>query len=192
MRLHSIFLHYLISTRPLGYFLVFIGMIFEGDIILFTSFFLTHQGFFDLGDMIITIIAGAFLGDMSWFWIGAKLKNTSSIISRWTEKLTKPLEKHLEDRPMHTIFISKFVYGIHHAVLIRAGMVKMSVKEFLKIDLPAVFLWVLVIGGFGFFSSASLAAIRHYIRFAEVSLLIGLIFFLFVWGILARKIKKLL
>ena len=46
--MHSPFLYYLTLYKPLSYLIVFLGMIFEGDIMLFATTFLAHEGVFNI------------------------------------------------------------------------------------------------------------------------------------------------
>lgn len=177
MHLHSFFLYYLTLWRPLGYTLTFIGLMFEGDVTLFTVSFLTREGFFDVGDILIVVLLSVFIGDIVWYWLGKNVIKKFPRIHHLVDRLARPFEKHLIDRPTKTLLLTKFTYGVHHAVLLRSGMLKMDFKQFLKSDILAILIWVAVIGGLGFFSSLSLEFLRKYLRFAEVSLLLALILF---------------
>lgn len=181
--------HYLLLWRPLGYILVFIGMIFEGDVFLFTAAFLTHQGFFDARVMFLASFSGVFFGDMFWYLIGVRFNGSSHFLNRWVHKLTKPFDKHLLENPLRAIFFSKFAYGIHHALLIRAGALGIKIRDFLKADIPATLIWMSIVGGLGYVSSASFGTMKHYLRFTEFVFFSALII-LFVLEYTARKISK--
>ena len=191
MHIQSLFLHYLLLARPVGYALVFLGMVFEGDVMLFTAFFLTREGFFDFGDMSFVVLVGVFLGDVIWYWLGSeKIIGTFPRVRSWVEQLTRPFDSHMRERPFHTMFISKFTYGVHHLILMRFNMIGVPFKTFLKSDMPAAAAWAIILGSIGYFSSASLSLIQHYLRFAEISLLLGLLLFLFVWHWVAHVSKE--
>lgn len=184
----DIVLHYLLFWRPLGYIFVFIGMVLEGDAVLFSAAFLTHQGFFDPGDMAFAVFGGVIIGDLLWYRLGASLA-VAGRISRWLERLTAPFDDHLRNRLVRTIFISKFAYGLHHPLLMRAGALALDFKSFFAGDLAAIFCWVLIVGGLGYISSASFALVRHYLRFTEIALLLGLVAFLAFWHFVAQRSK---
>ena len=97
MRLHSLFLFYLTLWRPLGYSLVALGVAFEGDGMLFTSAFLTAEGFFDVGDMMIIIFLSVILGDTIWFLIGRNYIRRFPRLVRLVNKFAKPFDRHLGD-----------------------------------------------------------------------------------------------
>lgn len=177
MHLQSLFLSYLTIWKPLGYILAFFGMVFEGDGSLFALAFLTAEGFFDVGDMLIVVFLSVVFGDTLWYWIGRKYIISFPRVVAWVNRFAKSFDRHLLERPTRTLLLTKFVYGAHHAVLIRAGMSKMDFRKFIKSDLVAVVVWIAVIGGLGYFSSVSLAYEKKYLRYAEMSLLVALILF---------------
>lgn len=166
--------HYLVLWRPLGYFFVFLGMVFEGDIFLFTAAFLTHQGFFDFGDILITILSGVALGDLLWYWLGVRFGHQDSFIGRLVFRIAGPLDDYLKNRLGRTILTSKFAYGLHHPILARAGALRINLPQFIKKDVLANALWIIVIGGLGYFSSFSFRLIKKYLRYTEFALLTAL------------------
>lgn len=177
MHLHSLFLSYLTVWKPLGYILAFFGMVFEGDGALFTLAFLTAEGFFDVCDMLIVVFLSVLFGDTLWYWIGRKYIASFPRIAGWVDRFAKSFDRHLLERPTRTLLLTKFVYGAHHAVLVRAGMSKMDFRKFIKSDLISIVVWIGVIGSLGYFSSVSLAYEKKYLRYAEISLLIALVLF---------------
>jgi len=177
MKLHSLFLFYLTASRPLGYTLIGLALIFEGDGALFTSAFLTAGGFFDIGDMIILVFFSVFFGDLMWYFIGRKYISRFPKIARAVDKFARPFDRRISDNPIRTLIITKFLYGAHHSVLIRMGMNKIDLKKFIKGEFIALPIWIFIVGGMGYFSEKTLLPARHYLKFAEISLLFGLLGF---------------
>lgn len=182
--------HFLSLWRPLGYVLLFIGMVFEGDIIFFTAAFLTHQGFFDLGNMLVIALSGAFIGDWLWYMLGLKLSRFSWV-RKLSERIASPFDTHIAERPFRTLFLSKFTYGIGHLLLTRAGLLGISPKKFLEADVLAVLSWAAVVGGLGYLGSASFVLIHRYLRILGFGILIAWILF-FIAGerILSYFLRK--
>lgn len=186
----SIFLYYLTIRRSVGYALVFLGMVFEGDGVLFAAAFLTHQGFFDLLDMFTVVFAGVIFGDFLWYWLGKKFYASSTIFASWAKRIATPFDVHIVDRPFHTIFISKFMYGFHHLILMRAGALGIGAKKLFKIDVFATILWMFIVGSLGFLSSISFFTIKHYLRSIEIFLLLGVVVLLSIQHFIAGRLKK--
>lgn len=186
---------YLSLWRPLGYLFIFLGMVFEGDLMLFTVYMLAFSGLLSLGMVTLTVFTGVFCGDVFWYWLGTKIYASNGSIGKiglWIMKIVKPFDNHLHKRPFKTIFLSKFVYGIHHAILIRAGSLNLPAKGFIKIDIISNLLWVATIATLAYFSRASVSLVAHYIKYAEASLLIGVIAIIFLWHLISMVIKRVL
>jgi membrane protein DedA with SNARE-associated domain len=188
--MHSMIFQYLQTHPTLGYIAIFFAMIIEGDLFLFTAFFLVHQGYFNFSTMLTTVFTGTMAGDLFWYWLGMKLNHTPSKLNNWVQRLTEPFAGHLIKRPFHTIFFSKFVYGVHHAILIRAGSMQIVLKEFLRDDFLSSIFWIAIVGSLGFISSLSFSFVRYSIKFVELSLLIGVLVFYVIWHIVALRAKK--
>lgn len=177
----SMVAHSLTWWAPVGYLIVFIGMIFEGDLLLFTAGFLTHREFFDPLLILLVIFGGVCLGDALWFWLGKNMGTRLPRLMKWVERATRPFDDHLVNRPRRTILLSKFTYGLNHAMIVRAGNLGTSWHEFLKDDIVASFLWIVIVGGAGFLSSASYGAFRQYLKSIELAFLLGILIFFAVW-----------
>lgn len=158
--------------------MIFAAMIFEGEIFLFAAAFLASQGFLNLELTFLAIFAGATAGDSFWYWLGHKINHTDTCVSRWLVSRTGQFDDHLMNNSLRTIFISKFVYGAHHLMMVRAGVIKLRFKEFFKDDFLANLAWVVIIGGLGCLSGASFRYIKHYLKFTEYALFLGLVAFL--------------
>ena len=189
--MHHALLYYLTLWRPLGYGIVFLGMIFEGDGILFAAAFLARERFFSLHTTIAVVLSGVLIGDIFWYYLGAAADHSFPAIKQWVTRIAAPLDGQLAERPFHCFLVSKFIF-IGHAVLARAGMIKMNMRTFFGSDLPATLLWMIAVGSLGYFSSASLALLRRYLRLAELSLLFSLVLFFLILSIVRQYSRKIL
>ncbi len=177
--------------HPLGYILVFIGLILEGDTVLFIAAFLAHQSFFGLGDLAVVAFASVLIGDALWYLVGYRTRDSQVWLFRWAHNIGRHFDKYLKRRPLHTIFISKFTYGVHHLILMRAGIDNLSLKEFMKKDVSATIVWMLIVGGLGYFSGLSYVVLKHYVRLTELGFLGGItLVFLIQHFFVSRKLKQ--
>lgn len=188
--MHHYLFEFLKTHSFLGYIVVFLAMIFEGDILLFTTAFLTHQGFFSPVYMFVTILSGVLGGDLFWYWVGLRLRERTGWVAHWAKRIAEPFDNHLKLRTGRTIFLSKFIYGVHHAILIRSGMLKIQLKRYFKIDFAATVIWILVVGGLGFISSFSFDRIKHQIRFWEGAFLAVTSLFLIFSYLISYEAKR--
>lgn len=184
------FLYYLTYWQPLGYAIAFFGMIFEGDVVLFAVAFLTSQRIFSLPLMLITVFAGVIVGDTLWYWLGVRLRNHDNRFIRFLERMARPFDEQLQQKFFRTLLLTKFMYGIHHTILIRAGMLGLRLKKFVERDIQASIIWVGIVWGLGYGASASLSRAEHYLRFAELALLFAFIGFVFLESILRFILQK--
>ncbi|MBI2514871.1 VTT domain-containing protein [Candidatus Wolfebacteria bacterium] len=190
--MNSFLLHYLIWWKPVGYLIVFFGMMLEGDILLFTAGFLSQQHFLNTFYSLTLAFFGALIGDFIWYWLGRKLNGdkTPPFIKKWLGHL-ELLDNHLRDRPRRTIFISKFAYGFNHLTLMRAGTLGIRLADYIKANIWATIVWVLTVAGLGYLSGASFESVKRYLRFAEIALLMGLILFFLIWNfVVAKQFQK--
>ncbi|MCX6736006.1 MAG: VTT domain-containing protein [Candidatus Parcubacteria bacterium] len=188
--MHSLFISSLIFWKPLGYTLTFFALMIEGDATLFAAAFLTSEGFFDIGDMLVIAIPAVIIGDIVWYFLGRNGISKFPKLKAWADNFAKPVDRHLTDRTFQTLLITKFTYGAHHAILLRAGMSRIHFRKFIKNDILAVSVWFPVIWSLGYFSSISLVFIRRSLRFAEVSLLIGLVLFFGIRYLARKRMQK--
>lgn len=187
--METLLFQYLLLWKPLGYFLIFIGLALEGDTALFIASFLTYHGFFDVGKFFLTAFSGAIIGDVFWYWLGRRINNSSSFINKITNRI-KFADDHLINRLPHTIFVSKFVYGIHHLIILRAGALNVDLKKLIRYNLLPTLLWILLIGGLGYIFGASFTLIKKYVKFVEIGLLIALIIFFIIEKFIKKRSEK--
>ncbi|HEV8601362.1 MAG TPA: VTT domain-containing protein [Patescibacteria group bacterium] len=188
--MHGFLLSLLQHHVIIGYAVIFFGIMFEGDGLIFTAAFLTHRGFFEPALMFPILLIGTIIGDLFWYALGVKLDDSGNWINQWLKKLAAPFDEHIIKSPLHTIMISKFTYGLHHPILIRAGALKLNLHEYIKDDLISSVVWILIVGGLGFGSSASFYLVQRYIKFVELYLLLGVAAFFIIWHLIALKAKK--
>ncbi len=190
--MENFLLHSLAAWQPIGYVILFIGMMLEGDTVLFIAAYLTHAGYFSLVPMILTGLWGMLLGDNLWYSLGLHLRRSKTLefISRWAEHLAEPFDTHLRENTFRTVFISKFTYGFNRAIITRAGMLNLKWKKIEESDILATLLWMTIVGGLGYFSSASVSYFRNYIQFGEFSILVAIIIFFIFERIVTRLFKK--
>ena len=174
----SFLIQHISALGYFGYLFIFIGLLIEGHAFVFLAYFLTGQGVFNFWCISLIVISGVFTEDLFFFWLGAHLKKKSTKFNEWAEKLAKPFDNHLIKRPVRTIFVSKFIYGINRAILVRAGSLGIDFKKLLKGNFPASFIMVSILGTLGYFSKVSFQLVKHYLKIGEFTIFIflGLLF----------------
>jgi membrane protein DedA with SNARE-associated domain len=184
--METLFLQYVNEWGLLVYAIIFIAMFVEGDIVLFSAFYLANLGHINVWALITVGIVGVVFGDMIWYKIGERLEKRSAFFRKIAAKITKTLDRRLQKHPISTLWITKFTYGIHHAVLLRAGATHIPIKKYFLIMTGAAITWTGVLGGLAYFSSISIDLLGKYIKYGEISLLIGIIIFFIIMRLLSK------
>jgi membrane protein DedA with SNARE-associated domain len=179
------------NLHTLIYPLIFVLVVFDAAIVVFAAMFLLVEGIISPLPTLAVLMLGVLAEQLFWYWIGRKLGEKEKLMA-WLDKPARAFDKHLLSRPFHTLVLSKFIYGIHRAMLVRAGMLKINFKIYLVIALICTILWLGVIGGIGYSFSASYGVLKEYIKYAElVPLGLIIIYFIIDWRISKRLKEKL-
>lgn len=186
----SVVLFYVVEYRALAYAVIFLLLLFESQTVVFAAAYLARQHYFDVVDLLLVIGSGMLVSDIVWYAAGRRFSQTSRLFRVWTEDLGGPLAVHLEKRTGRTLTIAKFVYGLHGAILLQAGALKISFMKFLRSDILAAAFWLTIIFGLGYGAGASLSLFRHYLKYGEIGLAIGLILFIVISRRVSRTLKK--
>ena len=187
--MESLVFNYIFYWAPIGYAIVFFGMMIEGDTVFFTAIFLARQGFFSFTGILVVGVAGVFTGDFLWYWLGRKLHATSRFY-RWAMGAAEPFDRRLRAGPFRILLLSKFTYGLGHLILLRTGALDFKLRQFIKTDIPATIFWIVVVASLRYLAGASFELVAHSLRFAEISLLAGLVVILLIQGIITYFVKR--
>ncbi len=192
--MQSFLVDYSILHPIFTYILIFFGIAIEGDVVLFTSAFLADQGYVNPFVIVIITLLGVFVRDISWYEIGRRVSASESRVVAKAREMAEPFDDHLKDRLFHSVFVAKFVYGLHLAIIMRIGSLKLPIKEFIRADALATVVWIFVVGGLGYLSSESVAffSAQKYLKYTEVALAAGIVLYMILHRYISRYSKKFL
>ncbi len=168
--------------QTLAYILIFFGLIFEGEIFLISTGILAHLGALDIHFVVIFVFCGAFVKTFLGYYVGILIHK------KWHKvKLLKHMEKRVntimpnfKEKPFWSIFISKFIMGFNHIIIVFAGFSKIEYKKYLKAEICSTIIWVPLLLSIGyFFSFAALNISREIWKFSLVILVFVIGFILF-------------
>jgi membrane protein DedA with SNARE-associated domain len=185
---HSFFFAYLPHSPLIAYILIFLGMVVEGEVTLFTALYLAQIGYLSFEYVGPVLIGGIFVGDFLWYRLGIFLHKHPRFarIRAFVERMTRLLDEQIVARPIHTLFVSKFTYGINRAAIVRAGALGIPLTTFLEADIMAVLAWLGVIGGIAYKLSLSLTHASRYIRYVEIGFIIGVLAFIIITHLVSK------
>ncbi len=186
------------AHQYIGYFLLFIAMVLEGETILIIASMLAHLGAFDIGDVLWISLLGVVLGNMLWYYVGFKLNHkgfAKNIIIR-AEKIITYFLPRFREEPFKSIFISKFIYGANRATVFMSGVLKVEFPLFMKAEFFASIAWVALYASVGYFFGYAAIQVTHKAGYFALLILIFVVVFillqkLFVFYYERREHQKL-
>jgi len=166
------------AHRYLGYGLLCVAMIFEGELFLIATGMLARLHAFDFFDSFFFALSGVLIGDILWYCIGRNLESRypNHRISLFVIHRVKKYLPDIEKNPFHVIFLSKFLYGLNHSTLVVLGFLKVNFPHFIRIQFFSSFIWSLLFLTVGYaFGSVALTfttKLRHFMIFAIISFIL--------------------
>jgi membrane protein DedA with SNARE-associated domain len=141
-----------------GYWVLFVWTFLEGEAGLIMAGFLAFQGHLNIFGVIFTALAGSFLGDQLYFYLG-RLKGP--LLMKLFRPVTRKFRKALlliEKHGAFATFISRYTYGFRIILPIIIGMTRMEALRFFRLNLLSALSWSIIfaLAGFLFGKSASL------------------------------------
>lgn len=139
------------------YALVFIGCIVEGPVVMLTSGFLLRGAQFQLVPLYFTLMAGDFAADIAWYGVGRygarRLINRFGHWFNITPEIITKIEKRFYIYQDKILFLSKITmgFGFALATLIVAGMLHVSFKRYVILNILGGFIWTALLLVVGYF-----------------------------------------
>lgn len=176
----QLFITFVEAHRFLGYLILFIGMLLEGETILIGAGILVHLKAFDPFDTFAVALSGVIMGDFLWYYVGAYLCNRygkNKFIEYAKRKILR-FFPNFEQKPFWSIFISKFIYGMNHSTLILSGFARIKFLLFAEASIVASTIWTMVILTLGYSLSYTAINISHNIKIFGVTVALVIVGFI--------------
>ena len=139
------------------YFLLFLGCIAEGPVMMLGAGFLYHLAQFDFWPMYLALVLGDFVADILWYCLGRfgsrvaafKYGKFFGVNQESMERVTGWFNKYHQ----RILIISKLTtgFGLATVVVIVAGMSKVPFKNYITIMLGGGFIWTAMLIAVGYF-----------------------------------------
>lgn len=168
--------------QALAYLVIFVGLIFEGELILISTGILAHLGALNYWFALVFILTGGMCKTLLGYYVGKAMhkKWNHTKFLKYMEKRVFGLMPRFSQKPFWSIFISKFIMGANHIVIVFSGYQRVAFKTYLKAEALSTIIWAPVLISLGyFFSYTALHVSREIWRFSLVVLLLVLGFILF-------------
>lgn len=188
----NLFISFVEAHRYWGYGLLFIAMIFEGELFLTATGMIVRLQAFDFLDAFFFALSGVLSGDMLWYWAGRLLESRypHHRITAFVMQRVKRYLPGIERNPFHVIFLSKFIYALNHSTLVVLGFLKIPFGHFMRIQFITSFIWSLLFLTIGYiFGSLAISYTHRFQRFCFTAFLF-LMAVAFIDYIIGRFIEK--
>ncbi len=170
--------HHIILT----YCLIFLGLVFEGEFVLITTGILAHLGALNFGFALGFIYLGGFCKTLLGYQIGKIIGDKWGEIKflKYIKKRVSVIMPRFKQKPFWSIFISKFIMGANHIVIIFSGYLKIDYKKYLKAEISSTLIWAPLLLSIGyFFGYTALHVSREISRFSLIILVLIIGFIVF-------------
>ena len=159
-----------------GYGFIFLGTIFEGELVLLAAGFLAYLGTLNFWLVLLVGFSGAVIGDNIWYYIGRHggtpfLQKFGKFFFLNNKRIARA-KVYFEDHGAKTIFFSRFVFGTRISSAILAGTLGMTREKFFKSNVLGAGAWAIITTMLGYAFGNSFSLLRHYLQRTETALLI--------------------
>ena len=126
-----------------GYWAVLGGTLLEGETVLLLAGFAAHRGYLDLPSVIGIAIAGSFLGDQAFFFLGRY--QGLKLLNRFPKYAERVGVAQAKLARYHTplILAVRFLYGLRTVLPFAIGMSSISTSRFQVLNFGGAVLWSL-------------------------------------------------
>jgi membrane protein DedA with SNARE-associated domain len=154
-----------------GYCAVFVFACIEGEIALLTAGFLCRHGMMSLRLVMLFAFLGTLITEQCMFFIGrnygVKLLEKYPKLLRKTRNVMEFLKKYNSS----FIFGSRFVYGIRNISPLVIGMAEISPLRFSMLNIPAAFIWSVLVAGAGYLFADVLESTKESLKYIQIGAL---------------------
>jgi membrane protein DedA with SNARE-associated domain len=174
--------HLVENNHLLAYLIIFVGLIFEGEIIVIAAGVLSYLGALNFWTALFFILAGGITKTFSIYYLGKFVyeKYSQNSILKYLERRVLYFLPRFKQKPFWSIFISKFIMSVNFWVIILSGYNKINFKTFLKAELISTIIWAPSLFCLGFFfSQTALAFSKEINKFSLVIFTLLVVFLLF-------------
>lgn len=175
-----------------GYIAVFLGAMFEGEVVVILSGLFAQQGYLSFGIVILLVQIAATLNDAMWFLIGRYR------VPKWLYK--KPWFLRLAARPMELIngrpellaLSMRFMFGFRSLIPLGLGLSHLSVPRFFFFHAIGTLAWALSLASIGYFFGGMLETLFGRIRYPELVMVSVVIVAVMVFFSFSKLFKRYL
>ena len=166
------------TTYPaLSYIIPFFGAALGGEWVIISLAALSAQGVMPIYTVFLSSYAGTVTSDFIWFSLGKTKFLSVFITHRYTQAtmdaIAGSLNKISKGNHLSTLIITKFLYGTRIIVLLYMSQINLPLKEFMRHNMVATFIWLTVVTAIGFLAGKGLTYLLEI--FENITIAFGII-----------------
>ena len=180
-----------------GYWAVFGWTFIEGESLLALAGLAAQQGWLEFQWVIAAAVAGSFLGDQIWFFLGRT--QGPKLLARYPKYAPRVKRAHelLERYQTPLILAVRFLYGLRAVLPFVIGMSRISAFKFQALNFTGAVIWSATIASAGYlFGNAVEYVLGDVQKYEKYLVVVVALAFLVVWWasrrLPARKREQLL
>ena len=165
----------------LAYGLIFLGLVFEGEVTLISAGVLAHLGALNFWVALGFIFTGGIVKTFVGYYFGRFLfvNHNYNKLVMYIERRVMSVLPRFRQRPFWSIFFSKFITGVNYLIIVFAGFKRVKLKTYLKAEFLSTLIWAPLLLSMGYyFSYAALHISREIGRFLLIIVLFTICFLL--------------
>ena len=133
-----------------GYGAVALGVLVEGDTVLFAGGVLAGRGVLMLPGVVVAAFAGALLSDQTTFWLGRRYgRRLLERSASWQRRL-QTLHGWLHNRRLWLIFGFRFFYGVRSVAPMLLGTSDVPYAQFIALNALGAATWASLVATLGY------------------------------------------
>lgn len=178
----SVIRHFIEIHAIIVYFVIFFGVIIEGEIVVILAGIFSFLGLINIFIAFPVIILGGVTKSFLAYTIGYYLNKNHSgkpFVSMMERRISYFLPK-FNERPFWSIFTSRFIIlGVGWFTLLFSGYKRVPLKIYAKAESYSLIIWTIVFLALGhFFSYTALSISRDIRKFLVIILVFFIMFFI--------------
>lgn len=176
---------------PIGYLILFIGTLLEGELIVIIAGYMAEQGLLNIWLVILVSFLGSFIIDQSLFYVG--YYKGDGLLKKFPQGYVNGLKKVVKKFETPSILLFRFVYGTRTISPLILGSSKVNPLKFTILNFISGVIWAIVFSFGGYFIGTALSKIVKTIEIRlAIIIAIALIITLIVKFFFHKKASKVL
>jgi membrane protein DedA with SNARE-associated domain len=165
----------------LGYGVLFVWSLLEGEIGLMLGGYLSREGTLQLGYVVAIAFCGALISDTALYLIGRHYRIRALKLALRDIRKTYAVRRWLLRYGGWIIVFDRFIYGTHIPAMLTVGMVRYPFGRFILLEIIGVALWSVTFTMLGYLFGKEVVNIVQAVQHNLLLAIVGTLVILLLW-----------